>query len=178
MPIEKVPIVDASQFQSNIHYYHEHIACSKDNKNGRGIYETPVLVENALSNDDCELACNVIMNEFGSSIVDLQRKVRNKDNDIVTDIAECELINAFDYMMKSKHDKSYFCFCEGLLDNLSTTQSYDDISRIRDMLYESKENLFVGSMDEDNLFDYFPDEIQPSDCVVIAGEGATSTVSV
>ena len=171
----EVPCIDASQFQPNTHYYHTH-SSEKNQKMCNHFYETPVLIENALSEKNCDLACDVIMRDLGSNVIDLQRKLKQKDGKVVTDIAKCRLIEAFDNMMQSNHEKSYFCFCEGLLDQWKGADS--EVSRIKELFNASKEKLFENSMDEENLFDFFPDNIQPSECVVVAGEGATSTVSI
>ena len=173
--LRNVPTVKKSQFNPKLHYYHTH-----DNGN---IFETPVLVENALSAEDCENICNTIVQELGESVVDLQRKVKVLDEDnnafTETDIIECELQDAFGYVMESQHEDSFFCFCEGMLEDNK------NLNGVRDILQIAKESLFeasgdynkVDKMNEyEDLFQYFPNNAVPSDCVVIAGEGATSTV--
>lgn len=71
-------------------------------------------------------------------------------------------------MHQSSHDNSLFSFCEGLLDDLVDDDDDDD-----DVDYTGK--LSLGNHNVD-WFDLFPPHIQPSDCVVLAGEGASSTL--
>jgi hypothetical protein len=76
-------------------------------------------------------------------------------------------------MMRSKPDDCFFCFSEGLL-NEKGGEIEDTIS----ILDSAKENLFTRGNNEkgDDLFQYFPSDVKPSDCVILAGEGATSTL--
>jgi len=165
--------VDSSKFEPNTHYYHTHA-------NGNP-FETPVLVENVLSKQECEAICNTIVQELGTSFVDLQRKTKMLDEhanvvETETDIMECELQEAFEYIMESQHDDAFFCFGEGMLDD------DEKLEHVKGVLRQAKERLFgvVSSDvhdDKRDLFEYFPEGTKPSDCVVVAGEGATSTVS-
>ncbi len=173
--ITSVPRVDASIFDPNIHYQHQH-------PNGIS-YETPVLIENVLSRKICESACDTMIHELGGNIVDLQRKTKLIDEDgnlsIGTKILKCQLGDAFGYMMESHRNDSFFCFCEGLLDE----NENDSMVDLKDLFFRAKEKMFGSESygdDDDSirdLFHYFPEDMKPTDCVVVAGEGATSTVS-
>lgn len=164
--ISKVQAVNKLDFQPNKHYYHTH--------SSGALYETPILIENVLSREECEGICGTIMQELGDEYISIQRKVRYLEDDeiqIETEIAEDTLMNAFGYMFESHHDDAFFCFCEGLLDK------YEGLEKVRKILHNARESLFVNEECQDrDLFEFFPDDIRPSDCVVIAGEGATSTL--
>ena len=174
--VRRVPKVDKDQFDQHIHYFHTH----ESNRNHP--YETPVLVTNVISKEGCNNISSKILEELGENIVDLQRKMKvldEDDNEVTeTDIFQLELNEAFGYMMDSHHHDAFFCFCEGLLDSKS------QLKNEREKLQRAKESLFVkdsSSSDETNhekndLFAYFPDSVKPSDCLVVAGEGATSTL--
>eukprot|EP00594_Rhizosolenia_setigera_P005589 CAMPEP_0178949786 /NCGR_PEP_ID=MMETSP0789-20121207/6263_1 /TAXON_ID=3005 /ORGANISM="Rhizosolenia setigera, Strain CCMP 1694" /LENGTH=419 /DNA_ID=CAMNT_0020630385 /DNA_START=237 /DNA_END=1496 /DNA_ORIENTATION=- len=150
------------------------------------MYETPVLVENVLSEKSCEDLCDRIVSSLGDiALVDLQCQKRSTaSQSISSEIYECTLNQAFQLMMQSSHEKSFFCFCEGLLEDDSSTSSsvQNKLFKIRKELKESKESLF-SSISED-LFNYFDSDTTknnkkikaPSDCVILAGEGATSTL--
>lgn len=170
----KVPIVDRSHFDPNKHYFHTH-------SNGNH-FETPVLIKNALAKQQCEFTCDRIVQELGDENVTLQRKIHGlhkKGEDLSeTDIADVTLLQALDYMMESEHGNSCFCFCEGLMDG------HDKLKYVQKILRDTKESLFGAIIGDDNrsvddkkdLFESFPEDFRPSDCVVIAGEGATSTL--
>lgn len=164
--ISKVQAVNKLDFQPNKHYYHTH--------SSGALYETPILIENVLSREECEGICGTIMQELGDEYVSIQRKVRYLEDDeiqIETEIAEDTLMNAFGYMFESHHDDAFFCFCEGLL------HKYEGLEKVRKILHNARESLFVNEECQDrDLFEFFPEDIRPSDCVVIAGEGATSTL--
>lgn len=79
------------------------------------------------------------------------------------------LEDCIDYMMDSNNDDAYFAFCEGLL----LPGSYDSTNELSNKLREIREAPFVG---QENWFDYFPSNIRPSDAIILAGSGATSTL--
>lgn len=172
LPVQPVQIVNRNDFSPNKNYFQKHSDGTQ--------FETPVLVENVLSQQECQSLLGQIVNEVGDHYVTIQRKMKAIDDNgslyTETDIAEDTLINAFDYMMESHHEDAFFCFCEGLLDE---NESLDEVKRI---LRSAKEKLFGvnGSKMNDeynrDMFEFFPTETKPSDCVVIAGEGATSTL--
>jgi hypothetical protein len=72
-------------------------------------------------------------------------------------------------MMDSNNDDAYFAFCEGLL----LPNSNDSTNELCNILREIREAPFV---DQENWFDYFPSNIRPSDAIILAGTGATSTL--
>ena len=89
--VKKVTKVTPSEFDVYKHYFHSGSQTNNDSKSNSGnednqlntnIYETPVLIENALSSTLCEDICDSIVYNLGSVQVDLQRKrkVSNDDN--------------------------------------------------------------------------------------------------
>jgi hypothetical protein len=78
--------------------------------------------------------------------------------------------------MDSKPSDAVFCFVEGLLD---TSKGLETSKRL---LQQARESLFSSPKKNNqeeassyvNWFDHFPDFDLPLDCVVIAGQGATS----
>lgn len=167
--VQPVDIIDSSLFDPNKHYFYTHA-------NGNQ-YETPVLIKNALAKQKCELACEHIVQELGHDSVVLQRKMYELD-EAKTQMAEVTLLQALDYMMDSQHEDSFFCFCEGLMDGKESLQD------VKKMLCDTKESLF-GAVGDNisssracrrDLFDFFPEDFRPTDCLVMAGEGATSTL--
>jgi hypothetical protein len=174
LPVQPVQIVDRSDFHPNKHYYHIHPDGTQ--------FETPVLVESVLSKQECESILGQIVNELGDEFVTIQRKKRSIDENgslqVEADIAEETLMNAFAYIMESHHDDAFFCFCEGLLDGR------ENLNEVKRMLRSAKERLFEVNFDDEkendesnrDMFEFFPTETQTTDCVVIAGEGATSTL--
>lgn len=185
--VRKVSKVTASDFEVHKHYFH------KDIQTG-AIYETPVLIENALSPSLSEEVCDSIVHNLGHVNVHVQRKRKNIEDDdstTSTEIFEYSLVEALGLMMESTHDDSYFCFSEGLLDD--NTESVDmnsdgneevilGMKDIKKIFTSTTEKLFDYHNDNDdkqkseNIFDHFPKDVRPSDCVIIAGEGATSTL--
>jgi hypothetical protein len=156
-------------------------------------------VENVLSQKDCEEISETLIDLAGHNVaVDVQRSYRNKGagkskkirkgNGKKTDILECTLLQATQLMMESSHNTSYFCFAEGLLNKaISSARDNNDmlqLEKISKILYDSKEKLFHNSVtaqrhsdgDKNDIFGYFPEHVRPMDCVILAGEGATSTL--
>jgi hypothetical protein len=102
------------------------------------------------------------MNEIAGGTITLQQrdKVQQK-----TKLYECTLDQAIDLMMcQSNHTQSMIAFCEGLLENVRDGTQFN-----------GKQQL---ALKDDNIdwFDSFPPEFRPTDCVILAGEGATSTL--
>ena len=162
-PIKIQPIqeIQSIEFNPYLHYFH------------KKQYETPVLIKNVLNIEECESICDTIYQHSSDYHVDLQCKKRHK-KETKTEILQCTLRDAFDYMMESQHSQSYFSFCEGLLDETTN----ESILKIQNVLHQAKEHLFHSNDDDDDenedLFQYFPSK--PTDCLILAGEGATSTL--
>jgi hypothetical protein len=141
-----IPRVSLSEFQD---LYHE---------NGRR--QTPILVEHALTENSCEAICDTIVST-DSLQVDLQRK----RPDVPSATYNVEIRQAIEAIMYSSHHKdALFCFEEGLLDDVSP--------KVSEQLRNCRETVFP---DED-WFPYFPDWARSTDCLILAGEGATSTL--
>jgi Cupin-like domain len=122
--------------------------------------ETPIIIERLLSEDQCERICEAIVSR--PLEVQLQRRRPN----VATDVYEMDISTAIDYILfKSSHTDALWCFQEGLLDETS-------LQTIRQELQNAKESVFA----DENWFQYFPHAVLPSDCVILAGEGSTSTL--
>ena len=176
---KNVPIIEGNDFHPDIHYYHVHKR--KQPLIPNDYYETPVLIENALSQEKCEWICDSLVQFAGEEPVLLQHKCApGPSADKETNLYECTLNQAFNQMMESKHKNSYFCFSEGLLDRLSSDET-GVMFNVKNVLNKCKEYFLGGEESSGNtrshdLFHFFPDDIRPSDCLILAGEGATSTL--
>ena len=108
----------------------------------------------------------------------------------MTQLYDCTVAQSLDLMMQSTPQDSIFAFVEGLLDSkqLSLQKNIDVehqqqfqktkevLDSIQLRLVQAREALFCDGDDHENWFDFFPDFVKPSDCVIMAGEGATSTL--
>ena len=105
-----------------------------------------------------------------STIVTLQRKLKSVTGKQETsmELHDCTLTQGIDAIMDSTHADSRFIFQEGLLEQ-DNQLALNSLSK---RLYAAQESLFT---DEDWL-QHFPSDMRPSSCVVMAGEGATSTL--
>mmetsp|Transcript_62147 Transcript_62147/g.74778 ORF Transcript_62147/g.74778 Transcript_62147/m.74778 type:complete len:480 (-) Transcript_62147:548-1987(-) len=128
---------------------------------------------------------------FGASnlSIDVQRKSR-VNGKLATTLHEASFEEAIDWMMSSHHDDSFFAFCEGLLDgayplhydeNEQNQSAQDEVlQELQLELDDLKRSFLAKQLSHNraslNLFDYFPEEQLPSDCIILAGEGATSTL--
>lgn len=139
--------------------------------------DRPILIEQALSLEDCEDICSHLVQLAGGTEIQVQQKL---DNDIL--FHRCSLYKAFDLMMESSPSNSFFAFVEGILSRDGTddgdSQMYSRVqqplTRAREALFE-KDDLGTPGPDSVNWFDYFPEGAKPSDCMILAGQGATST---
>ena len=163
---KSVPTVDAKEFDPETHYYHLHddvhdadynIKQQEQNKSPliKTYYETPVLIENALSQENCEYICDSLIEHMGDASVELQRKTILDDgsSDFETQMYDCTLNQAFDVMMESHHDDSCFCFSEGLLNQRNKdgsgeehSASNDILDDVNDMLTTVKEHFLGGTI--------------------------------
>jgi hypothetical protein len=160
--INTVQTIPAPDFDPDIHYRHD------DNHQ---FPETPVLVESVLDPYECETMCDTLMAASDSTIVTLQRKLKSVTGKQETsmELHDCTLTRGIDAIMDSTHADSRFVFQEGLLEQDNQLLALNSLSK---RLYAAQESLFT---DEDWL-QHFPSDMRPSSCVVMAGEGATSTL--
>jgi hypothetical protein len=118
-----------------------------------------------------------------------------------TDMYSCSFLEAIDLALgQSKHDDALLAFCEGLLnpeldqdDNNSSSSLQQRIEDVREQLFQQRsptnsenggDNNNNGESEADATHPidpcwfraYFPTEARPTDCVILAGEGATSTL--
>lgn len=124
----------------------------------------PLLIADALSPEECEYCSDTLVSLSAELQIDLQNQC-----DEGTDIFQISLEEALDAILyESNSQNAYMTFCEGLL------ESVDGLERVRHLVTQAKEGLFKD--DPDWFMNYFPRDLQPSDAVVIAGAGATSTL--
>ena len=187
--IQPIIKVKPNEFNANIHYYHHKNGPSNIENDSQlennddddyYYYETPVLIEGALSPEKCDSICTSLVDCVGETLVDMQRKERlENDNKTMMDIYQVTFQEALDYMMESHHDDSFFCFCEGLIENNHHSNNNNKLQQemrmneLQEFLTSFQEMFFPN--DED-LLKYFPPESIPSNCVILAGEGASSTL--
>jgi hypothetical protein len=126
------------------------------------LMDRPILIEKVLSKEECERICDDLVCQAGSANIQLQRKKKGE-----TIMHDCTFEQSLDVMISSKLDDSIFCFVEGRL------ESNEALQPSKQILKNAKESLFEG---DDDWFEWFPPEAVPSDCVVIASHGATSTL--
>mmetsp|Transcript_6315 Transcript_6315/g.14022 ORF Transcript_6315/g.14022 Transcript_6315/m.14022 type:complete len:702 (-) Transcript_6315:60-2165(-) len=134
------------------------------------ITKKPVLIKDIASPDEIESLADQLIGTLGEEIVQMQRKVKEETNyTTTTEIYDVSLQESIDYMMDSNHFDSYFTFCEGLLPS-SPSETMQTLAvkleKIRDAPYH----------DQENWFEYFPTSIKPTDAIIMAGTGATSTL--
>jgi Cupin-like domain len=123
----------------------------------------PILIEGALSEADCQKCCEQLMAVADTVQVDLQEQSAGG-----TQIYQLLLSEAIEVIMRrSNSRKAYFAFCEGLLEEEST------LSEVQRTATIARESLFADDLD---LFPEFPARVQPTDAVIVAGAGATSTL--
>ena len=138
------------------------------------IYKTPVLIRDIVSPTEVESLTDTLMASLGRETVSMQRKIRKRTrtarSKTKTEIYDIALQDSIDYMMDSCHDDAYFAFCEGLL---PINSHHDDRSKLRDELKSIREAPFPS---QENWFDYFPSSVMPTDAIILAGTGATSTL--
>jgi hypothetical protein len=130
---------------------------------------SPLLIANALSPEDCEECSDALMSMGDQLEVDLQNQLYNEGTEMHPNMPLAEALDAILY--ESTSSDAYLTFCEGLLE-----QGGKDgpLQSIHQKAMEAREQLFPD--DSDWFASYFPSDLQPSDAVVIAGAGATSTL--
>jgi hypothetical protein len=159
--VKRVKRVNAHDFDAARYYY--------QNKG----QQKPLLIANAL--EECEACCDILMTvagQEGQLQVDLQcQRHRTSDGRAVTEIFEnVDLREALEDILweSTAHEASYLSFCEGLLGE------HDALQPIATLATRARERLFPH--DTEWFAHYFPAHWQPSDAVVLAGAGATSTL--
>jgi hypothetical protein len=149
--------------------------------------DRPILITDALPVSKCEELCEKWIQAVGSLTITVQR--RRKYQERTTQLYECTVEQSLDLMMESTPKDSFLAFVEGLLDckQLPAKNDMDDMAyqqqrqqqlaldSVQRRLVQARESLFCRC-DDENWFDHFPDPVKPSDCVIMAGEGATSTL--
>ncbi|KAL9188245.1 hypothetical protein ACHAXT_006623 [Thalassiosira profunda] len=129
---------------------------------------TPVLVQSITPPEDVEVLADELMAVVGGEEIQMQRKMKEDDGSRSTEIYDLLLQDTVGYMMDSYHDDAFFAFCEGLLPGAISGSA--DLSR---RLNAIRQAPFAGG---ENWFDYFPPKIRPTDAIILAGAGATSTL--
>jgi hypothetical protein len=139
------------------------------------VHKTPVLIRDIVSPESIESLADTLMHSLGMETVSMQRKIKKESactrSKATTKIYDIALQDCIDYMMNSCHDDAYFTFCEGLLPMMNAL--HDDRSKLRDKLRNIREAPFSY---QENWFEYFPRSVQPTDAIILAGIGATSTL--
>ena len=131
------------------------------------IRDEPIIIRDIASPEQIEAMADELMSLLGDEQIQMQHKVKHDDNgETTTDIYDISLHESIDYMMDSKPDDSFFAFCEGLLPSDSTVKLHQKLTDIREAPFPN----------EENWFNYFPDKVRPTDALILAGEGATSTL--
>ena len=129
--------------------------------------ELPVVIKGIVSPEDAEALVDELVDVLGAQEVDLQRKITQEDGSRETEIYSMPLSETTDYIMDSTHDDAFFAFCEGLLP--CSVPGSDVLSRkleaVRDAPFPCAQSWF----------DFFPQHLRPTDAVIIAGAGASST---
>ena len=133
------------------------------------VYTTPVLIRDIVSPETIDGLGDELMSTLGQAEIEMQRKIKDIEDGSSqsTEIYDIPLQESIEYMMDSTHYDSFFAFCEGLLPS-----SIPGSSTLSTKLKGIREAPFAGT---ENWFDYFPSEIQPTDAIILAGAGATST---
>jgi hypothetical protein len=128
----------------------------------------PLLIEGVLSSEECQACCDRLMAAADTLQVDLQEQTLGRE----TQLYQCTLAQAVDVIMReSTSELAYLTFCEGLLDEADDDEGL--LQEVQQWATAAKEGLFGNDTD---WFDFFPSWAQPTDAVILAGAGATSTL--
>ena len=136
------------------------------------IYNRPVLIRDITSPEVLERLVDELIRSCGDVLVSLQRKQKKNDESLSTEIYDMTLQESVEYMMDSNHLDSYFAFCEGLLSTAESDPSSSIISRLNQAFESVRDKPFPN---QENWFDFFPPNIKPTDAIILAGAGSTST---
>ena len=131
------------------------------------IRDEPIIIRDIASPEQIEVLADELMSLLGDEQIQMQHKVKHDDNgETTTDIYDISLHESIDYMMDSKRNDSFFAFCEGLLPSDATVKLHQKLTEIREAPFPN----------EENWFNYFPEKVRPTDALILAGEGAVSTL--
>lgn len=131
------------------------------------IRDEPIIIRDIASPEHIEALADELMSLLGDEQIQMQHKVKHDDNgETTTDIYDISLHESIDYMMDSKRNDSFFAFCEGLLPSDATVKLHQKLTEIREAPFPN----------EENWFNYFPEKVRPTDALILAGEGAVSTL--
>jgi Cupin-like domain len=124
----------------------------------------PILIEAVLSEEKCQECCQRLMSVADTLQVDLQEQSQETG----TQIYQLALSQAIEVIMRrSNSRKAFFAFCEGLLEEDPVLMEIQRIvTSVREVMFR----------DDPDLFPDFPVQVQPTDAVILAGAGATSTL--
>lgn len=150
----------------------------------------PILIQGVLSSAGCHECCERLLSVADDVYVDLQEQKQPLSTSRATtttttqaDSMEIQktttrvfpgvsLSDALDVIMRRSNSyKSYFAFCEGLLEE----GNHPTLKELQHIATSVRERLFV-ERDDPDLFPYFPTNVQPTDALILAGAGATSTL--
>lgn len=154
--VERVPVQDFNAAR----YY-------KDSDSSSG--PRPLVVTGVLSAAQCETACDALMSIGGELNVDLQNQNEQEGTELYPDVSLTDALDTILYESSSRD--AFLAFCEGLLEDENV-----GLQDVHKLVTSAREGLFTNNNDPDWFTHYFPAEMQPSDAVVLAGAGATSTL--
>lgn len=130
------------------------------------IRDKPIIIRDIVSPDAIESLAEDLMSTLGEEQIQMQNKFKDDDGKTSTEIYDISLFESVEYMMDSEHGDSFFAFVEGLLPSSTTAKLHKKLTDIREAPFPHQEDWF----------DYFPENIRPSDALILAGEGSTSTL--
>jgi len=130
------------------------------------IRDEPIIIRDIVSPEVIESLADELMSTLGEEQIQIQHKVKNDDGKTTTEIYDVSLNESVEYMMDSQRDDSFFAFVEGLLPSSTTAKLHKKLTDIREAPYPHQEDWF----------DYFPENLRPTDAIILAGEGSTSTL--
>jgi len=126
-------------------------------------YNTPIIIKDISSSSALEQIVDDLMVTCGNDVVSLQHKQKRR-NGMRTNIYDVTFRESIEYMMDSQHGDSYFAFCEGLLP--ASHALHQKWEQIREKPFPQTENWF----------DFFSPSLKPTDAIIVAGSGSTSTL--
>ncbi|KAL7446588.1 hypothetical protein ACHAXM_010270 [Skeletonema potamos] len=130
------------------------------------ILDEPVIIRDIVTPEVIESLADELFRTFSEEQIQMQHKVKNDDGKTTTEIYDVSLNESIEYMMDSERDDSFFAFVEGLLPSSIAGKLHKKLTDIREAPYPHQEDWF----------DYFPENLRPTDALVLAGEGSTSTL--